>query len=303
VTEFLPLQPYFLIPMKILVIGGTGTVGSQVVRELLVRGAKVGVLTRQPEKARLPDGVTVVRGDLLDPDTARHAFRGFDRVFMLNATGPTENHEGLMGVWGARAAGVQHFVYLSIHRLHTAPHIPHFASKMPIEAAVQASGMGWTILRPNNFFQNDEWFKEAILKHGVYPQPVGPRGLSRVDVRDIAEAAASALTQPGHSGQIYELAGPDILTGVATAEIWSRALGRSVAYAGDDLEQWETSFRPWLAPWMLYDFRLMYDWFIQAGLAATPDELRRLTKLLGHPPRSFEAYVKETAASWLRQAA
>jgi uncharacterized protein YbjT (DUF2867 family) len=241
--------------MKALAIGGTGTVGSRVVRELLARGANVGVLIRQPGKARLSAGATAVRGDLLDPDTVRHAFRGFERVFLLNANGPTETHEGLAGVWGAKRSGVRQFVYLTTHRLQTVPHIPHFASKLPIEAAVQASGMAWTLIRPNNFFQNEEWFKEAILRRGVCPQPIGQRGMSRVDARDIAEAAAIALTQPGHAGQIYELAGPDVLTGPATAKIWSRTLGRPIVYAGDDLDQWENTFRPYLPAWMLYDFR------------------------------------------------
>lgn len=287
--------------MKTLVIGGTGTVGSQVVRELLARGANVSILTRNPDKARLPAAVAAVRGDLLDPDTARHAFRGFEAVFMLNATGPTENHEGLMGVLGAQLSGVKRFVYLSIQHLEKAPAIPHFSSKLPIEAAVKASGMEWTIIRPNNFFQNEEWFKPVILGDGVYPQPIGPRGLSRVDVRDIAEASAIALTQAGHNGRVYELAGPDVLTGEATAAAWSRALGRPVRYAGDDLDQWENTFRPWLPAWMLYDFRLMYAWFIKHGLAASPAEIRTLTDLLGHPPRSFEVYVKETAARWLAE--
>ncbi|HEY5551866.1 MAG TPA: NmrA family NAD(P)-binding protein, partial [Opitutaceae bacterium] len=196
---------------------------------------------------------------------------------------------------------VKRFVYLTIHHLEQAPAIPHFASKLPIEAAVKASGMEWTLIRPNNFFQNEEWFRPVILGHGVYPQPLGPHGLSRVDVRDIAEAAAIAVTQPGHNGRVYELVGPDILTGEGTADAWSRALGRPVRYAGDDLDQWENTFRPWLPALLLYDFRLMYRWFIDHGLAATPGEVRTLTDLLGHPPRSFEAYVKETAARWLAE--
>ena len=290
--------------MNTLIIGGTGTVGTQVVRELLARGVNVRILTRNPEKARLPAGAAAVRGDLLDPGTARTVFRGIDRVFMLNATGPTEAHEGLMGVSGAQAAGVKRLVYLSLNQLDAAPAcIPHFGSKVPIEAAVRASGMEWTIIRPNNFFQNEAWFKDAILTHGVYPQPIGSRGLSRVDVRDIAEAAAIALTQPGHSGQTYELVGPDILTGADTAAIWTVALGRPVSYAGDNLDQWENTFRPYRPAWQLYDFRLMDEWFQSHGFAGSSHDVARLTKLLGHPPRSLETYARETAPAWLREKA
>jgi uncharacterized protein YbjT (DUF2867 family) len=285
--------------MNTLVIGGTGTVGSRVVRELINRGAKPHVLTRNPEKVRLPEGATAMRGDLLDPETVKTVFRGVDAVFMLNPSGATEAHESLMGVSGAQITGVKRFVYLTIHQLNpTQAYIPHFGAKLPAESALRASRMEWTLIRPNNFFQNDVWFKDAILS-GVYPQPIGDRGMSRVDVRDIAEAAAIALTQSGHAGKTYELAGPDILTGAQTAAVWSRALGRAIAYAGNDLDQWEKTFRPYLTPTTLYDYRLMYDWFQKHGLVATNEELSRLTALLGHTPRSYDAYVQEAAREWL----
>jgi uncharacterized protein YbjT (DUF2867 family) len=284
--------------MKTLVIGGTGTVGTGVVQELLARGADVAVLTRKPDAVKLPAGATPIGGDLLEPATTRRIFRGIDGVFMLNPVSQTETHEGLMGILGAQAAGVKTFVYLTIHRLEQAPHFPHFASKRPLESALRESGMAWTLVRPNNFFQNDYWFKEPLLNYGVYPQPIGQAGLSRVDVRDIAEVAAVALTQPGHDGKTYELAGPTALTGTETAAIWSRALNRPIAYGGDDMDAWEQQASTMLPPWMAYDFRLMYTWFQTKGLVATERELAETTAVLGHAPRSYEAFVQETARAW-----
>lgn len=285
--------------MKILVIGGTGTVGSQVVAELLARGAGVQVLTRHPDKAAgLPAGAEAVAGDLLSPATVRTVFAGVDGVFMLNAVSVTEAHEGLMAVNGARLAGVGRFVYMSVHDLGNAPHLPHFGAKIPIEIALVKSGIPYTILRPNNFFQNDHWFKDAMLQHGVYPQPIGAVGTSRVDVRDIAEAAAIALTKDGHAGRTYNLVGPDVLTGASTAAIWARVLGKPVAYAGDDLDAWERQSLQYLPPWMVFDFRLMYDFFQKHGLKATASDLRVQTRLLGHPPRGFAAFAAETVAMW-----
>ena len=215
--------------MKVLVLGGTGMVGSQVVRELLGRGAEVSVLTRSAEKAgSLPRGAKAITGDLLDPKTVRSAFAGHDGVFLLNPVSATETHEGLMAVNGIRMAGVKRLAYLSIHDVDAAPHLPHFGSKVAVEFAIKASGVPFTILRPNNYYQNDYWFKEAMLGYGVYPQPLGSAGISRVDVRDIAEAAAIALTADGHAGQTYNLVGPRICTGPGTAEAWSRALGKPI---------------------------------------------------------------------------
>ena len=288
--------------MKILVIGGTGTVGSEVVRSLLSRrNTEVLVLTRSGDKAKdLPAGAEGVVGDLLDPATVRSVFRGVDGVFLLVGVTTTETHAGLMAANGMRMAGVKRVVYMSVHRLEEALHLPHFGSKLPIEAVLKSSAIPCTILRPNNFFQNDYQLKDALLTHGIYPQPLGEVGLSRVDVRDIAEAAAIALTEPGHEGQTYNLVGPDVLTGRGTAEIWSRALGRPIAYGGDDLDAWEKQVLAFLPPWMAFDFRLMYTFFQARGLQAAPSDLERLEKLLGRPPRKFEDFAVETAGKWRR---
>ena len=283
--------------MKILVTGGTGTVGSQVVSELLKRNAQVSVLTRRPD-AKLPPGVQAVRGDLGDVQTIRTAFKGFDGLFLLNLVGPGEANEGILGVDGARLGGIKRLVYLSVHKADEAPHLPHFGCKLGVEAAVKASGAQWTILRPNNFYQNDFWFKD-VIKQGIYPQPLGDVGLSRVDVRDIAEAAAIALVDGRDSGQTYNLVGPDILTGARTAQIWSAALGKPVSYAGhSNMDEWERQAAQMLPPLMAFDFRLMYEFIQKSGLKGTPADFDRQTELLGHPPRKFEDFVKEAKVAF-----
>ena len=203
-----------------------------------------------------------------------------------------------MAVNGARLAGVKRLVYLSVQDADVAVHLPHFGSKFAVEAAVKASRFEWTILRPNNFYQNDVFFKDALLQYGVYPQPMGDVGLSRVDVRDIAEAAAIALTTGAHAGKTYNLVGPEPVTGKSTAETWSRVLGRPIAYAGDDLDAWEKQSLQYMPASLVFDFRLMYQFFQEKGLLAGPADVERQTRLLGHPPRRFEDYAREMAATW-----
>lgn len=285
--------------MKTLVIGGTGTVGSETVKSLLARGAAVRVMVRTAEKAAsLPAGVEAALGDLRAPDSLSPVFEGVDSVFLLNALSQDETAQGLAGVAAAQRAGVKKLVYLSVHRIEEGAHIPHFATKIPIERAVKESGIAWTILRPNNFYQNDLWFREAIVRYGVYPQPIGSAGISRVDVRDIAELAALALTEPGHDGVLYSVAGPEALTGDGVAETYSRHLGRAVRYAGDDLEAFGAQARNMLPDWLVHDLKIMYGHFQKHGLIATAEEVATLERLLGHPPRRFDDFVAELAPVW-----
>jgi len=285
--------------MHVLVTGGTGTVGSQVVRELVARKADVTVLTRSAGKAsQLPDGVKAVEGDLREPSTVRRVFADADAVFLLNTVSPTEAHEGLLSVTAMRHARPKHVVYLSVHHADTAAWLPHFGAKVGIEEALKVSGLPHTILRPNNFHQNDYWFKDVILNYGIYPQPIGQKGCSRVDVRDIAEAAAIRLLSASSTSETYDIVGPDVHTGESTARTWSRVLDREIKYGGDDLDAWEQQSLQYLPDWMVYDFREMYAFFQREGFTGTPEAVARVTELLGHPPRSFDAFAEETAAMW-----
>jgi uncharacterized protein YbjT (DUF2867 family) len=284
--------------MSILITGGTGTVGSAVVKALAGKGADIKVLTRDPAKLKPAAGVTAVQGNLLEAATVRRAFAGVDSVFLINAVSQTEASEALLAITGMRLARVKRVVYLSVHHAEKAAWLPHFGSKVGVEAALRVSGIPFTILRPNNFYQNDYWLKDAILQHGVYPQPLGGAGVSRVDVRDIAEAAAIALTTGGHEGQSYDLVGPEAVTGESTAKSWSAALGKPIAYAGDNLDAWEKQQLQYLPEWLVFDLRYMYEHFQKNGLIASAEAIARQTKLLGHAPRAFDAFAQETAAAW-----
>jgi uncharacterized protein YbjT (DUF2867 family) len=285
--------------MKNVVIGGTGTVGSLVVNELLARKEEVRVVTRSAEKAKaLPAGVEGVVADLTDPTTLDAVFANAQHVFMANPVGMTETHEGLLAVNFAKAHNVKRFVYLSVHHMDQAVHIPHFGSKLPIETALKSVGLTHTILRPNNFYQNDAWMKDALTQYGVYGMPIGDIGCSRVDARDIAELAVLAMTHNGHENKTYNVVGPQLWNGAATAEIWGSELGKKVSYVGNDLDAWEKSAASMMPAFMVYDMKIMFRFFQEKGLKGTDADLSLLTKLLGHAPRSFGDFVNETVQAW-----
>ncbi len=287
--------------MRVLVIGGTGTVGSEIVPRLLKRGVDTRVLTRSPEK-HPSDEAEYVAGDLEQPASLAQAFEGVDRVYLLTPLHPREAELGLAAVHAASETGVERIVLQTVHRAGEAPHVPHFASKLEMLQAIREAGIPWVDLAPNSFFQNDLRYREALLQHGVYPQPIGHAGASRVDVRDIAELAVVALLEPGYEERSIAVVGAEILTGGRTAKVWSRVLDRPVRYIGDDLEAWSTQMRGFIPDWMVGDLVMMYRFFQEKGLAATDEELDEVRRILGREPRSFDDFAAQTAARWTAEA-
>lgn len=278
---------------KTVVIGGTGTVGSHAVQELVKRGVAVRVMTRSADRiASLPKGAEGVVGNMLEPESLPGVFVGADQLFLITPLARDETAQGIDAVDAAVAAGVRRIVYLSVHQADKALEIPHFISKLPVEGVIRASGVEYTILRPNNFYQNDLGVLQAI-RAGVYPLPSGSIGMHRVDVRDIAEAAAIALTESGHSGKTYSVVGPRAWTGAQIAGTLTQHLGKPVIYVGDDLKGWAAQMRAFMPGWMLRDLEIMCQHFLKAGLLATQAEIDGVTAVLGHAPRSYEAFIEE----------
>jgi len=283
--------------MKILVTGGTGKVGVQVVKELQKRKADIRLLARK-EGAQTPKGVEVAIGDLLDPVSVQKALHGVDKLYLLNAVIPDELTQGLIAYDLAKKLKLKHVVYHSVFRVDQFKDVPHFASKLAIENALREFDVPFTIIRPNYFSQNDATLKDALTKAGIYPMPLGQVGISAVDIRDIAEAAAIALTSDGHFGKTYNLNGPDVLSGPKIASIWSGLLGKEIRYSGDDMDAFEEQMRKRAPSWSAFDVRMMFQGYLERGFVAEAGDIETLTQLLGHRPRRYEDFAAETAVNW-----
>lgn len=286
--------------MKILITGSTGKIGSELLKELVNRKASIRALVRKAD-ASLPPGVEPVVGDLLDPVSFEKALVGVDQLFLLNGVVADELTQGLIAFGLAKKHQVQHLVYHSVFKADQFKDVPHFASKVAIENALQEFGVPFTILRPNYFYQNDLTLKSVLTDHGVYPMPLGTPGISAVDIRDIAEAAAIVLTTEGHLGKTYNLVGPDVLSGPTVASIWSSVLGKAVQYPGEHFDAFEEQLRTQVPSWAAYDFRVMMQGYYERGFAATAEDVAAITKLLGHAPRRYSDFANEAAQLWAKK--
>ena len=159
-----------------------------------------------------------------------------------------------------------------------------------------------TILRPNYFIQNDTSMKDALLGQGIYPQPIGSKGISMVDTRDIGEVAALFLLKrkkpPSSAGDPSNWSIPKTPAEEILCRIWSEVLGRQIRYGGNDLAAFEKLFGTFAPRWMARDLRLMMSRFQRQGMVAKPEAVARLTDLLGHTPRSYRDFAAETAKQW-----
>ncbi|GAA4059013.1 NAD(P)H-binding protein [Actinomadura miaoliensis] len=207
--------------MTILVTGATGNVGRHVVERLVEAGADVRALTRDPSRARFPQGVDIARGDLAVPGGLADVFHGVERMYLFPVAATAKDVVTL-----AKDAGVRHIVTLSSGAvtggLDTDFHLP-------VEQAVEASGLEWTHVRPGEFMLNKVWlWGPSIREESVVRDPFPDVPWCPVHEQDIADVAAAALLEDGHAGRAYDLNGPELLSKRDQAKAIAAAIGRDI---------------------------------------------------------------------------
>ncbi|MGD8996909.1 MAG: NmrA family NAD(P)-binding protein [Anaerolineae bacterium] len=281
----------------IVVTGAAGKTGRAVIRALVARGQSVRAVVHRPGQAQLVEELgaqQVVVGDMLVQATMDRAAQGTRAIHHICPNvHPKEVAIGQVAIASARAAGMQHFVYHSV--LH--PQIeamPHHWHKMRMEELLFQSGLNYTILQPAAYMQNvlAQW--EQVVEKGIYAVPYAVETrLGMVDLEDVAEAAATVLTEPGHEGATYELAGPESLAQTEVAAILSQQLVRPVRAEAEPLGMWERRAREsGLGDYQVRTLVNMFRYYECHGFWGNP---RVLTWLLGRPPTTFAAFAERVA--------
>jgi uncharacterized protein YbjT (DUF2867 family) len=216
------------VVVVILVMGATGTIGSDVVRRLVARGEKVRALTRDPGRAQLPPGVEAARGHHRDLDSVASAMTGADAAFLVGVFGPEDGDSDRGMVEAARTAGVRRVVKLSAIRAGDPRTGLGGIAHGHGEEAVRESGLEWVILRPSAFASNTLSWAGALRSGEPVPNMLGSGRQGVVDPRDVAEIAVAALVGPGHVGRTYTLTGPETLSPQDQAATLGEVLGGRV---------------------------------------------------------------------------
>ncbi|MCF5055343.1 NmrA/HSCARG family protein, partial [Pseudomonas syringae] len=201
----------------------------------------------------------------------------------------------------AHEAGIERIVYLSVIHADKFTNVPHFTGKHTVERMIESLDIPATILRPAYFMQNDLMVQQTIQNYAVYPMPIGAAGVSMIDARDIADVAVAELLRRDKASSALdrvtlELVGPQALTGASVAKTWSAALGREIAYGGDDVVAFEGQLAGYGPGWLAYDMRLMMAGIQAFGMQAADGTVARLEAIIGHPLRTYADFVREAAA-------
>ncbi|RGC68854.1 NAD(P)H azoreductase [Micromonospora sp. MW-13] len=287
--------------MTILVTGATGNVGRLVVERLVEAGERVRALTRAPQSASFPAGVEVLAGDLHDPSTLDAAFRGVDRTYLFPVARTAREV-----VARAARAGVRRIVVLSAGAVTSGADTDFH---LPVERAVEESGLEWTHVRPGEFMLNKVWlWGPSIRAESVVREPFPDAVWCPVHERDIAEVAAEALVRDGHQGRAYDLNGPEPITRRNQVRAIASAIGRDIRMDVVTPEQARVAYREqggFAAD--NADFLLGFEDY--SGNESDPELLKRLDlgalgplptseAVTGRPARTFDQWAREHAADF-----
>lgn len=268
----------------IVVAGATGNVGREVVRLLVEAGQPVRALSRDPAKAAVPAGATVVAGDLTDPATLRPALAGSTALFMLSGYSPDIFTE-------ASRAGVRRVVLLSGGSAETGDRSNAVAKYMiETEEALRASGLGWTMVRPRMFMTNTlQW--AAQLDSGVVRAPWPHVPSAVVDPVDIAAVAAKALVSAEHEGREYSVTGPEALRPGQRVQILAEVLGREIRYEAQSDEE----ARAQMLTRMPRQYVDAFFSFYSDGKLDEATLFPTVLEVTGRPPRTFAQWIQANA--------
>lgn len=272
---------------QILVVGASGTVGSELVRLLKSEGKSVRVTTsRQPKDARGVH-VNLATGEGIDA-----AFEGVDKAFILSPSGYGDQYKVLSPlIQAAQKHGLKKVVLMSALGANAVDTTPLRRAEIELER----SGLTYNIVRPNWFMQNfNTFWVQGIKSQGKILLPVGQAKTSFIDARDISAVIAKLLSTDRFDNKEFDLTGPEDLTHDDVAREISAATGRKVVYQEIEPSVLREELLTAGLPVDYTNFLIEIIGFLKAGYNAGVRPT--VEEILGRNPRTFKQYARDYKA-------
>jgi uncharacterized protein YbjT (DUF2867 family) len=289
----------------ILVMGATGTLGGEVVKQLSSStpavNIKAGVHSAQNvNKVKDGDKVEVVLIDYNKPETLKEALSQVDKLFLLTPDVPNAHELASKLVIEAKKAGIRHIVKQSVMGADLEADVGTFRLHRQAEEIIEQSGIPFTFLRPNEFMQNFINFHSHFIKNNnAFYLPLEDAKVSLVDVRDIAAVAVKSLTEDTsdkHNNKTYLITGPEALSYYQAAEILSSATDKKISYVNISEEEARGAMKEMgMSDWLINTISELNDYFRKGNASQVSSAVEEVT---GKKPISFSQFAKDYAEAF-----
>ena len=280
---------------KLMVTGATGNIGSHVVQELRGHGIPVRAFVRDLGRAAatLGGGVELAAGDFADAASVRRAMEGVDVVFLACANDPRQVEYETGVIDAAAAAGARRIVKLSACGARIGSEIAFWDWHGRIEAHLRASTVPAVVLQPCFSSTNLLAAADGVRHEGALFAPAEGALIAMIDRRDVAAAAAVALTTDGLEGQTYVLTGPEAITYERVAAELSAATGRTIPFvAVPDAAARQALVGTGLPEFVAAQIVALFGALRRGAYDRTTDSVRVLT---GREPRPLAEFARDHA--------
>lgn len=281
----------------IFLTGATGKIGGETAKQLIVKGASLRALVR--DEARAADlkeaGVELIVGDIADPHVVKQGMDGAEKAFLLLPNGEQQEANEKQFTDLAEASGVKHLVKMSSMEAVADAQSPIPQAHWAVEEYIRASGLDWTMVKPNFFMQNLLASAGSIKEKRKFFLPMGNGTTGMADARDIGAVCAEVLTADGHTGQSYEITGPEVLSFFDVADRFTEVLGEKVEYVPLPMEQFREKMTGILVPWHLNAVCQLFQEIADIGLDHTTDTFKQL---IGRDPISVKQFIEDHVAAF-----
>ncbi|HEY3479780.1 MAG TPA: NAD(P)H-binding protein [Streptomyces sp.] len=277
----------------IVVTGATGNIGRPLTQALAEAGEQVTAVSRHT--AAVPDGVRHMVADMAEPGALKPALDGAKALFLLlsgDLHGAGASPADIIGE--AAASGVRRVVLLSTQGVVTRPFGATRIAMRALEDTLRESGLEWAVLRPGGFASNALWWAESVRSQRVVAAPFGDVGVPIVDPADIAAVAAACLLEDRHSGGVYELTGPEVITPRRQAEVIAAVLGSPVRFHELTREEARAGMVQGMPAELADDTLDILGAPNPAELRVSPD----VQHVLGRAPRPFSEWAARNVAAF-----